>query len=139
METETPAVWAIPPIPVVDWAQTENTVRVQGITVERPCGTAHPHYPEIIYPLDYGFINQTLGEDGEPIDIFVGSAESLSLVAAARTQDRRKGDTEIKLLWNCTPAEIYLVYGFLNFSPAHMTASLALRWPLVELWKGPIQ
>jgi inorganic pyrophosphatase len=139
MEIETPAVWAIPPVPVVDWAQTESLVRAHGITVERPRGTAHPHYPEIIYPLDYGFINQTLGEDGEPIDVFVGSAESLGLVAAARTQDRRKGDTEIKLLWNCTPAEIYLVYGFLNFSPRHMTASLTLRWPLTELWKGHIQ
>lgn len=136
METATPSAWGIPPNPVVNWEETEALVRAHGTTLERPRGTAHPHYPEIIYPLDYGFVNDTCGEDGEPLDVFIGSDPALGLVAAARTQDRRRGDTEIKLLWNCTPAEIYLVYGFLNFAPMHMTASLALRQPLADLWQA---
>ncbi|MEB3198176.1 MAG: hypothetical protein VKP62_13330 [Candidatus Sericytochromatia bacterium] len=124
--------WHFPAPPEVAWETLEATVQAAGITIERPCGECHPHHPEIIYPIDYGYVNGVPGEDGEPLDIFVGRAPT-GLVAVARTIDHRKGDTELKLLWNCGPEEIYLVHGFLNFSPAHMTATLRLRQPLHDM------
>lgn len=121
-----------PDPPLVDWEATEALVRAHGITLERRRGTAHPRFPEIVYPLDYGCVPDTVGEDGEPVDIFVGSGPP-GLVGAYRTVDRRRGDTELKLLWGLTADEVYLVHGFLTFAPAHMTASLALRHALADL------
>jgi hypothetical protein len=48
--------------------------------------------------------------------------------------DHRKGDTEFKLIYNCTPAEIYLVNGFINFDRRLMEGELVLRWTMEEIW-----
>ena len=125
----------LPEPPVVDWAALDALIAAQGIAIDRPRHTAHPRFPEIVYPLDYGYVNGTTGEDGEPLDVFVGSAPT-GLVAASRTIDRRRGDTELKLLFDCTPAEVYLVHGFLNFAPELMTARLLMRGEPRALWAG---
>lgn len=41
------------------------------VTVDRPLGSAHPNYPELIYPLNYGYIAGILGGDGEPQDAYI--------------------------------------------------------------------
>jgi catechol 2,3-dioxygenase-like lactoylglutathione lyase family enzyme len=51
-----------------------------------------------------------------------------------RTVDHRKGDTEFKLLYNCSASEVYLVNGFINFAPALMSGALLMRAPMAELW-----
>lgn len=124
----------LPAPPTVDWEALEAQIQANGLTIDRPRHTAHPHFPEVVYPIDYGYVNGTVGEDGEPIDVFVGTAPT-GLVAATRTIDRRKGDTELKLLYDCSPEEIYLVHGFLNYAPELMTARLVTRAPARELWK----
>jgi len=119
----------------IDWEGYERAIAAHGITLDRPRLSRHPQYPEIVYPIDYGYVNQTPGLDGQELDVFVGSAAT-GLVGACFTTDKRKGDQEYKLLWNCTPPEIYLVHGFLNFAPAHMTSELTLRRPLAALWEA---
>src|SRR5690242_17351498 len=99
-----------------DWAHHQRLIEEKGITLDRPRFSRHPDYPEIVYPIDYGYINGTVGEDGQEIDVFVGTAET-GLVGVLFTRDFRKGDTEIKLIFNCSPSEVYLVNGFINFAP----------------------
>lgn len=41
------------------------------VTVDRPLGSAHPNYPELIYPLNYGYVAGILGGDGEPQDAYI--------------------------------------------------------------------
>ena len=115
------------------WEDWDRLIEKNGIYIDRPYGTAHPAYAEIVYPIDYGYIQNTAGSDGDEIDIFVGSATN-KLVAASVTADFRKGDREVKLIYNCTPVEIYLVHGFLNFDPSLMTGTLVMRRPMAELW-----
>ena len=117
----------------VDWEQWESLVRLKGITIERARGTAHPDYPDIVYPIDYGFVNGTDTVDGAEMDVFRGSAEN-GLVAAIFTEDARKGDLEVKLIVDCTPEEIYLVNGFINFAPELMRGRLLMRVPMRTLW-----
>ncbi|MNS93549.1 Inorganic pyrophosphatase [compost metagenome] len=117
-----------------DWQGWERAIAEKGITFDRPQFSRHPDYPEIVYPLNYGFVNETPGEDGQELDIFVGSAPS-GLVAYERTVDHMKGDTEIKLLYNCTPQEVYLVHGFLNYAPELLSGKLVMRMPMAELWE----
>ncbi|MGF1465074.1 MAG: hypothetical protein ACFCGT_02975 [Sandaracinaceae bacterium] len=78
-------------------------------------------------------MNGTTSADGEEVDVFVGTADT-GLVAVIHTIDHRKGDEEDKLLWNCTPEEIYLVNGFLNFDRTRMQGTLLMREPLERLW-----
>lgn len=116
-----------------DWAAWEALIDANGITIDRPHRTAHPRFPAIIYPINYGYINGTESTDGEEVDVFIGSAQN-SLMGLLITTDHRKGDREIKLLYNCTPEEIYLCHGFVNFDRRLMEGQLLLRQPMHTLW-----
>jgi inorganic pyrophosphatase len=37
-------------------------------------------------------------------------------------------------MYNCTPVEVYLVNGFINFNPLLMDGMLVLRRPMHTLW-----
>jgi inorganic pyrophosphatase len=116
----------------IDWSAWEALIAANGFTVDRPRGAAHPRWPEIIYPIDYGYVNDTISSDGHGVDVFVGSADN-GLVGLLVTTDFRKGDREVKLLFDCTPEEIYLVNGFLNFDRTLMEGTLTLRRPMHTL------
>jgi len=115
-----------------DWAGWDALIEANGITIDRPRGSAHPRFPEIIYPIDYGYVNDTESSDGDEVDVFAGSADN-GLVAFMVTTDFRKGDREVKLLYDCTPEEIYLVNGFINFDRSLMEGTLTLRQPMGAL------
>ena len=119
----------------MDWRAWEAVIDECGITIDRARGSRHPVHPSIIYPIDYGYVNGTSSTDGHELDIFVGSAKN-GLVGTMITVDHRKGDTEFKLIYNCTPEEIYLVNGFINFDRALMEGELVLRYEMEALWTG---
>lgn len=41
------------------------------IIVDRPLGSVHPKYKNIIYSVNYGYIPNVLGGDGEEIDVYL--------------------------------------------------------------------
>jgi inorganic pyrophosphatase len=41
------------------------------IQMDRPIGTKHPKHPEILYPINYGYIPGLLGGDAEEQDVYV--------------------------------------------------------------------
>lgn len=85
------------------------------IVIDRPKGQPHPRYPEMIYPLDYGYLEGTNGGDGEGIDIWLGSlAGEKRIVGAMATIDGLKYELEIKLFINCSEAEIQIAFDFLT-------------------------
>ena len=63
------------------------------VTVDRPMGSAHPDWPEMIYPVNYGFVAGIPAGDGEPQDAYVlgadGPVERFTgrVVAIARRRD----------------------------------------------------
>ncbi|MBT8398963.1 MAG: inorganic diphosphatase [Rhodothermia bacterium] len=115
------------------WERWENLIAERSVEIDRPAGSTHPDHPSIVYPIDYGFIPETIGSDGQPVDIFQGSADN-GLVALIITADHRKEDREFKLIYNCSPPEIYLVNGFINFDRSLMEGELVMRRPMSELW-----
>jgi inorganic pyrophosphatase len=119
----------------LDWSSWEALIRQNGVTIDRPRGSLHPVHESIVYPMDYGFVNRTMSSDGEEIDVFVGTAD-LGLVGAIWTTDHRKADRECKFLLDCSPPEIYMIHGFLNFDRKLMEGEMVLRWPMAELWAG---
>lgn len=39
--------------------------------IDRPLGSAHPENSSIIYPINYGYLPNTVGGDGEEIDTYI--------------------------------------------------------------------
>ena len=57
----------------------ETLRRVIGKTVrgriDRPLGSRHPRFPDLIYPVNYGYVEGVLGGDGEEQDAYVLGAD----------------------------------------------------------------
>ncbi|MBR2769232.1 MAG: GNAT family N-acetyltransferase [Solobacterium sp.] len=49
-----------------EWLGKEVTV-----TIDRPYGSFHPHYPDTQYPCNYGYVEEVLAKDGEFQDAYV--------------------------------------------------------------------
>ncbi len=41
------------------------------VLVDRPLGSAHPAYPDLIYPVNYGYIPGIMAPDGEDQDAYI--------------------------------------------------------------------
>ena len=41
------------------------------VTIDRPIGSAHPKYPSTVYPVNYGYVAEYEGGDGQPQDAYV--------------------------------------------------------------------
>ncbi len=120
------------------WYRWEQLILTEGILLDRPRHTPHPRYPEIVYPMDYGFVCNTTSSDNAEVDVFVGTGDE-RLVGMIVTDDYRQGDQEIKLLWCCLPSEIYMAYGFINFDRSKLKGRLILRFPMEILWNMQMQ
>lgn len=57
----------------------DNLVKQSKIVIDRPRGTAHPKYPNFIYKVDYGYLENTSSMDGGGIDVWVGTKEEKAL------------------------------------------------------------
>ena len=44
-------------------------------TVDRPMGSAHPDYPDMIYPINYGYVDGIFAADGEEQDVYIFGAD----------------------------------------------------------------
>ena len=106
------------PAPSLFWAHLEELVRTSDLVVDRPKGKPHPNYPDMVYPLDYGYLTGTSGGDGDEIDVWRGSLEDMGLEAVVCTVDLGKRDAEVKVLLGCssedktTICDFYRRHGF---------------------------
>ena len=115
------------------WEAWEALVAANGVTIDRPYRSAHPQFADIVYPIDYGYVNGTMASDGHEVDIFVGSSRT-GLLGTMVTTDHRREDREFKLIYDCSPEEIYLVNGFINFDRRLLDGLLVMRRPMEALW-----
>ena len=98
------------------WDVLDSLVRDSELVIDRPKGSHHPRYPQIIYPVDYGYLKNTTSMDGGGIDVWRGSDAAGKLDAMICTVDLKKKDSEIKLLIGCTRDEKKLIMEFHNLN-----------------------
>jgi inorganic pyrophosphatase len=96
------------------WEYLDRLVADSRLVIDRPKGSHHPRYPEITYPVDYGFLDGTTTVDGGGLDVWVGTLEGKPLSALVLTVDILKKDAEVKLLLGCTETEQQLILDFHN-------------------------
>lgn len=94
------------------WQTLQDLMLSARIVIDRPKGRQHPHYPELFYPSDYGYIEGTTSGDGDGIDVWLGSSGTRNLTGILCTFDTFKRDAEIKLLTGCTSDEVQAILHF---------------------------
>ena len=70
------------------------------LEIDRPAGSRHPDYPQLVYPINYGLVPGTLAADGEPIDAYLLGSDKPLLSAHGRViaVTLREDDIEDKLV-----------------------------------------
>ena len=96
------------------WKALDELIKTSEIVLDRPKGSAHPKYPDLIYPVDYGYLKDTTSMDGGGIDIWVGTVKEKKLDAIICTVYSLKRDSEIKLLLGCNEEEKEKIYTLHN-------------------------
>jgi inorganic pyrophosphatase len=101
------------------WHSMTQLLTTNHIMIDRPAGSCHPRYPDMIYPLDYGYLEQTTSSDGGGIDVWLGSLSTVmskdgskKLTGILCTFDRLKRDAEIKLLIGCNEDDLQVIRDF---------------------------
>jgi inorganic pyrophosphatase len=110
----------------VFWNRLQQLLEACPLVIDRPRGTAHPRYPALVYPFDYGYLKGTTGGDGQGIDVWAGSGDRTVLTAVVCTVDLHKRDGELKLLVGCTEAEAQAILAVHNSGPQ---AAILIRNP----------
>lgn len=96
------------------WQKLDTLYLSSQLVIDRPKNTCHYKYSNLVYPVDYGYLNDTLGSDNAPIDVFKGSLNSTKVDAIVVTADILKKDCETKLLIGCSDEEVEKILIFLN-------------------------
>ena len=109
------------------WNVIRELAHTGSLNLDRPRGSTHPHDPEMIYPLDDCYLENTSAGDGDGIDIWTGPKTDKTLTGILCTFDRLKRDAEIKLLIGCTQEDIQTIQSFHS-----EMATLFIPSPLVE-------
>ena len=91
------------------WKALDGLLSDSEIVIDRPRGSAHPRFPDLIYKVDYGYLKDTASMDGSGIDVWVGSGDK-KIDAIMCIVDLMKRDSEIKILVGCTEEEKLEVY-----------------------------
>ena len=78
------------------------------ITVDRPKGSCHPRYPDLYYPVNYGYVDGVTAPDGEEQDVYIlGVDEPLEkFVGEIIAVIHRENDIEDK--WVAVPKGMML-------------------------------
>lgn len=96
------------------WTALDRLAAEHRLVFDRPRGSRHPRYPDAVYPVNYGFLEETGSADGAGIDVWRGSLSDGRVTGALMTVDMVKRDVEIKLLIGCTEEEARLTLDWHN-------------------------
>jgi Inorganic pyrophosphatase len=97
------------------WEALDRLAAESDIKIDRPKGSFHPKYSDFVYPVDYGYLENTLSMDGGGIDVWKGSNGDF-IDAIICTVDLLKRDSELKILIGCSEEEKQLVFAAHNDS-----------------------
>ena len=94
------------------WQEMTQLININQIIIDRPKGNPHPRYPDMNYPCDYGYLENTTAGDGDGIDVWIGTLSGKQLTGILCTFDTLKCDAEIKLLIGCSQDDVQVIRDF---------------------------
>ena len=96
------------------WQKLDTLYLSSDLIMDKPKGTAHHVYHNLIYPVDYGHLKSSNDDIDESIGLYRGSGTQRIINTIVVCVDIRKKDIEVKLLMGCTPQEEETILTFLN-------------------------
>lgn len=91
------------------WQKIDSLMLSTNIVISQPKGSHHPKYINMVYPVDYGYLN-----DIAEIKVFKGSIKTSKIDAIMVVGDILKRDLEVKLLLGCNEEEERRILEFIN-------------------------
>lgn len=115
------------------WQKLDTLIMSSQLILDKPKGTVHHQYANLIYPVDYGYLQDTFSVDTAPIYAYKGTLPTDEANAIIVSADILKKDCVAKILIGCTDAEIYTILKFIN-STEFQKAILVRRGSETPAW-----
>lgn len=96
------------------WQKIDTLYFSSKLIISRKKNSIHPVYHNLVYPVDYGFLEDTINRDQEGIAVYRGSGSASSIQTLVVAADILKKDIDVKLLVGCTSEEEEEILRFLN-------------------------
>ena len=101
-----------------------------------PLDKIDKHITNLIYPVDYGYLSDTLSQDELGIAIYKGKGLAYSVEAILVAADILKKDIEVKLLVGCNQEEVDFILRFVNQTEFQKTI-IVRRGNEMPTWSNP--
>ncbi len=96
------------------WQKIDTLYLSSDLEMDKPAGTAHHLYKNLIYPVDYGHLQSNVDDIDKSVGLYRGSGPQKIIDTIVVCVDILKKDIEVKLLMGCTPQEEEKILIFLN-------------------------
>jgi inorganic pyrophosphatase len=118
------------------WQKLDSIYFASSIVITQPQGSMHSTFANLVYPVDYGYLNDTLSQDLLGIAIYKGKGSAYSVDAILVAADILKKDIEVKLLVGCSQDEVDKILRFVNQTEYQKTI-IVRRGNDVPSWSNP--
>ncbi len=96
------------------WQKIDTLYFSNQLVIARAKGTTHPKYHNLVYPVDYGYLEDTQNISGEGIAVYKGTMSDYMVTTLVIAADILKKEIDVKLLVGCSPQEEEEILRFLN-------------------------
>lgn len=96
------------------WQKLDTLFISSKVAINRPKDMASKTYPNLVYPVDYGYLEDTTGSANKEVDVFLGTLEDKRIQSMAIGTDILRKTVEVKLIAGCTDTEKKSILEFLN-------------------------
>lgn len=87
------------------WATIDRLVETSHIIIDRPRGVTDPNISDFIYPVSYGYLNNSISKDNKGINVWVGSDNKMDVDAIICTISLDNSKSNVCILIGCTEQE----------------------------------
>ena len=115
------------------WQKLDTLVLSSTMVIDHKKNTSHPNYPNLIYPVDYGYLEDDLNDNDDRISFFQGSEETSTVDSIVVCVDILKRDVSVKLLIGCNKQEELAILEILDQTD-YQKAVLIRRGSEVPFW-----
>lgn len=118
------------------WQKLDSLYLASSVVITKEIGSTHANYTNLVYPVRYGYLADTLSQDQQGISIYKGAQSGSNVQAILVAVDILKKDIEVKLLVGCSDAEVAKILRFVNQTEYQKTI-LVRRGQNIPDWSNP--
>ncbi len=115
------------------WQKLDTLLLASSFELKQAAGSTHPEDKSLIYPVNYGTLQDTLSPDQQGIQMFKGSITAHHVNAVLVAADILNKDIEVKFLVGCSAEEEDKILRFVNQTD-YQKAVLIRRSDEVPSW-----